>query len=134
VYVKSGCIFAPSETQAQTNTAMKTLANTNENKAFIEAIKVLDKAVGKIYWAGSIKHSNLDAALVSANLEIGINSGWYTPTPIRLNGITGIYMISEKGSLMWEGRIIKESESEFRLEYLTSEGYNRFDEEVRKHL
>jgi hypothetical protein len=113
---------------------MKTLANTNENKAFIEAIKVLDKAVGKIYWAGSIKHSNLDAALVSANLEIGNNSGRYTPVPVRLNGITGIYMISEKGSLMWEGRIIKESESEFRLEYLTSEGYNRFDEEVRKHL
>jgi hypothetical protein len=113
---------------------MKALASTDENKAFIEAIKALDKSVGKIYWTGSITHINIESALVSANLEVGSNSGWYTPTPIRLNGVTGIYMVNENGSLMWSARIIKEDENRFRLEFMTNEAYIKFDEEVRKHL
>jgi len=104
---------------------MKTtkLANTKENNA---KVKVL-KGISETKWVGGSNiQSKLDSALRGINLNSN-NSGWYNPTGIKINGLTGIFMLNEDGSIFIENRIIKLSETEYRIEYLSNEGYNEFE-------
>lgn len=94
---------------------MKTLENTLENQAKIYALKKINKC----RWSGNVVHSNLESCLTAINLDSN-NSGWYIPTPIRINGLDGIYMINEDGSLFWEAKVIKESNNKFKIEWLIS--------------
>lgn len=94
---------------------MKNLENTLENQAKIYALKKINKC----RWSGNVAHSNLESCLTAINLDSN-NSGWYIPTPIRINGLDGIYMINEDGSLYWEAKVLKESNNKFKIEWLIS--------------
>ena len=40
---------------------------------------------------------------------------------------TGVYMVNQDGSLFCEARIIKQDEKKYLIEYLTNEGWNKFE-------
>ena len=101
---------------------MTTLARTKDNNARVKALK---KITGT-KWTGTTIHTNLDACLTGLNLS-STNSGWYKPSALRIDGLTGIYMINQDGSIFCEARIIKESEKEYRIEYMTMAGWNEFE-------
>ncbi len=105
---------------------MNTITNTKENNAKVKALMAVEKTVGKIFWSGNTIHDNLDKCLTALNLD-STNSGWYKPTAIRVAGLTGIYMINEDSSLFCEARIIKQDENKYLIEYLTNEGWNKFE-------
>jgi hypothetical protein len=46
---------------------------------------------------------------------------------VKINGLTGIYMVNQDGSLFCEARIIKQEENKYLIEYLTNEGWNKFE-------
>lgn len=102
---------------------MKTIANTIENNSKIKALK----KISGTKWVGNTIHDNIDKCLTALNLDSS-NSGWYKPKAIRVSGLVGIYMINQDGSIFCEARIIKEDENKFRIEYLTSEGWNQFEQ------
>lgn len=99
-----------------------TIANTKENNCKVKALK----KIGGTKWVGNTVHTNLDACLTGMNLE-SANSGWYKPVATRINGLTGIYMINEDGSIYCESRVIKEGDSEYRIEYMTNSAWNEFE-------
>lgn len=101
---------------------MTTLAITKENNARVKALK----KIAGTKWVGTTIHTNLDACLTGLNL-CSTNSGWYKPSATRINGLTGIYMINQDGSIFCEARIIKENEKEYKIEYMTMEGWNIFE-------
>ena len=101
---------------------MTTLARTKDNNARVKALK----KIAGTKWTGTTIHTNLDACLTGLNLG-STNSGWYKPSASRINGLTGIYMINQDGTIFCEARIIKESEKEYRIEYMTMEGWNEFE-------
>ena len=105
---------------------MTTLANTAENNVKIKALKAVENTVGKIYWVGNTTHDNLDKCLTGLNLN-STNSGWYKPTAVKVNGLKGYYMVNQDGSLFCESRIIKQEEKKYLIEYLTNEGWNKFE-------
>lgn len=105
---------------------MTTLANTTENNAKVKALKAVENTVGKIFWVGNNTHDNLDKCLTGLNLD-STNSGWYKPIAVRINGLTGVYMVNQDGSLFCEARIIKQDEKKYLIEYLTNEGWNKFE-------
>lgn len=105
---------------------MTTLANTKENNAIVKALKAVQNTVGKIFWVGNTTHDNLDKCLRGLNIYSS-NSGWYNPVAVRINGLTGIYMINQDGSLFSEARIIKQHENKYLIEYLTNEGWDKFE-------
>jgi hypothetical protein len=102
---------------------MTTLANTKENNVIVKALKKINQCK----WVGNTIHDNLDKCLVAINLETGKNSGWYSPIATRINGLTGIYMINQDGSICFDYRVIKEDEKIFRIETLTMAGYNEIE-------
>ena len=104
---------------------METLKNTPENNAKIKALKQLEKTIGKIFWTGNVTHDNLEKCLVGLNLD-STNSGWYKPVAVRINGLTGVYMVNQDGSLFCEARVIKKEEN-YLIEYLTNSGWNKFE-------
>ena len=106
-----------------------TLANTPENAAKIEALKVVQNTAGKIYWVGNVVHDSLDKCLTAINLST-FNSGWYNPVGVRINGLTGIYMLNQDGSIFCESRVIKQSDTAYLIEYLTTEGWNYFENQL----
>lgn len=99
------------------------LANTKDNNVRVEALKT----VKQTQWTGETTHDNIDKCLTAINLFQGTNSGFYTPKAIRINGLTGIFMINEEGSLNFESRVIKISDNQFKIEHLTNDGYNHFE-------
>lgn len=103
---------------------MATLAATKENLAAIEALK----KISQCKWVGNTVHPNLDFCLTAINLETGKNSGWYNATAVRIPSLTGIYMINQDGSFCYEFRVVKENESTFKIETLTMEGFNQFEQ------
>ena len=105
---------------------MKKLANTKENNAIVKALKVVENTVNKIFWTGNTTHDNLDKCLVALNLY-STNSGWYNPFAVKINGLTGYYMVNQDGSLFCEARIIKQDEKKYLIEYLTNDGWNKFE-------
>ena len=106
---------------------MENLVNSKENIAKIKALKAVENTVGKIFWVGNIIQDNLDKCLVGLNLE-STNSGWYNPIAVKINGLTGYYMVNQNGSLFCEARIIKKEENKYLIEYITNEGWNIFED------
>jgi hypothetical protein len=102
---------------------MTTLKNTPENTAIVEALK----KTKEVHWTGEITHDNIDKCLTAINLYQRVNSGWYKPTAIRLKGVNGIFMINEDGRLNWESRILKVDNDTYKIENLSNEGYNNFE-------
>lgn len=108
---------------------MTTLANTSNNNAKI-------KALGKIKqtkWVGNTIHSTMSACLVAINLN-SENSGHYNPMATQVNSLTGWYMINQDGSLFCEARVIKEDDKKYKIEYLTNDGWNEFEELYSKFI
>ena len=102
---------------------MKTLANTKENNASVKALK----KVANTKLAGTTIHNTLDKCLIGINLFCGVNSGHYNPIAIKINGLTGYFMINQDGSILCEARVIKESDNSYKIEYMTKEGWNEFE-------
>ncbi len=107
-----------------------TIANTKENNATVSALKKINETK----WVGNTVLQTLEACLTSINLESGINSGWYQPAATTINGLTGIYMINQDGSLCYDFRVIKEGEKAYRIETLTSSGFNEFENNYLKFI
>lgn len=101
---------------------MTTLTKTTENNAKVKALK----KIAETKWTGTTIHTNLDACLTGINLD-STNSGWYKPTASRIDGLTGIFMINQDGTIFCEARVIKISEKEYKIEYMTMEGWNEFE-------
>ena len=101
---------------------MATLSKTTENNAIVKALK----KIAGTKWTGTTIHTNLDACLTGINLG-STNSGWYKPSASRIDGLTGIYMINQDGSIFCEARVIKEDEKQFKIEYMTDEAWNDFE-------
>lgn len=99
-----------------------TLTNTKENNAKVKALK----KIAQTKWTGTTIHTNLDACLTALNLD-STNSGWYKPTAARIDGLTGIFMINQDGSIFCEARVIKESNDKYKIEYMTMTGWNEFE-------
>lgn len=93
-----------------------------QNKNRIAALKT----IAETKWVGNTVHTTLDKCLTALNLD-SCNSGWYTPKAIRINGLTGIFMVNQDGSIFCEARIIKESNTAYRIEYMTNAGWNEFE-------
>lgn len=106
---------------------METLANTKDNEARIKALKTIENTVGKLFWVGNTIHDDLDKCLTVLNLN-STNGGWYKPVAVRINGLTGIYMVNKNGSLFCEARIIKQDAKKYLIEYLSSEGWIKFED------
>lgn len=107
----------------QNTNDMTKIAATKENNATVKALKKMNECK----WVGNTTHPNLDRCLTAINLECARNSGWYKPECIRINGLSGIYMINEDGSILPDYRVIKKEESTFLIETLTTSGYNEFE-------
>ena len=100
-----------------------TLSNTKENNAKVKALK----KVANTKWAGTTIHDTMDKCLTAICLFCGVNSGYYTPTAVRVNGVTGWFMVNEDGSLFCEARVIKEAEKKYRIEYMTNDAWSEFE-------
>lgn len=92
------------------------------NEAKVKALKKIKETK----WVGNTTHDNMDKCLRAICLDSS-NSGHYNPTAIRINGLTGWWMINQDGSIFCEARVIKEDTSIFRIEYLTMSGWNEFE-------
>ena len=101
---------------------MTTIVKTIENNAKVKALK----KIAETKWTGTTIHTNLDACLTGINLD-STNSGWYKPSASRIDGLTGIFMINQDGSIFCEARVIKLSEKEYKIEYMTMAGWNEFE-------
>ena len=101
---------------------MTTLKNTNENRIFAEILKTINET----NWVGNTTYEDIDPCLTAINLECGRNSGWYTPSVIRLKGISGMFLVNEDGSLLYDYRIIK-TEKGYLKETLSMSAYNDFE-------
>lgn len=102
--------------------ANATLVSTKENTAKVNALKKINQCK----WVGNVTHATLTACLCAINLET-TNSGWYKPAAVKVNGLTGIYMINQDGSLYCEARVIKEDENRFKIEWLSTSGWIEFE-------
>jgi hypothetical protein len=99
------------------------VANTTENNLKVKALK----KISQTKWVGNTVHDTLDKCLAAINLD-STNSGWYTPIAARINGLTGTYMINQDGSIFCEARVIKVDEKKYKIEYLTTSGWNQFED------
>lgn len=101
---------------------MTTIANTKENNAAVKALK----KIATTKWVGNIVHESLDKCFTAMNFD-STNSGWYKPDAVKIAGLEGFFMVNEDGSIFCESRVIKEGEKQYRIEYLTSSGWNEFE-------
>lgn len=102
------------------------------NSSNVAKIKALKKISGT-KWVGNVIHDTIDKCLTAINL-ISSNSGLYLPTAVRINGLPGYYMVNQDGSLFCENRIIKEGDKQFRIEYMTTTGWNEFEKYFESFL
>lgn len=107
----------------------KQTIETVENNAKVKALK----KIAETKWTGTIIHTNLDSCLTALNLD-SLNSGWYKPTAIRIEGLKGIFMVNQDGSIFCEARVIKEDDKKFKIEYMTMAGWNEFENLYSKFL
>ena len=101
---------------------MTTISNTKENLTKVKSLKM----VSETNWIGNTIHDTLDKCLTSINLQT-TNSGWYKPTATKIDGLKGIFMINQDGSIFCEAKVIKEGEKKYRIEYLSTNGWNQFE-------
>lgn len=102
---------------------------TPDNKARVEALRTIKQTD----WVGNVTHTSIDACLTAMNLD-SANSGWYSPNATRIPKLKGLFMINEDGSLFYEAKIIKETEKVFRIEYMSMEAYNKFEQKYEEFL
>jgi hypothetical protein len=105
------------------------LANTPENNAKVKSLK----KIAETKWVGNIIHDTMDKCLTGINL-LSSNSGLYVPKAVHVNGLVGFYLVNQDGSLFCENRIIKEEDKKFRIEYMTTEGWNEFEQYFESFL
>jgi len=103
---------------------MTTLKATAENNTIVKALK----KISETKWVGNTTFDNLDACLTSINLQTAKNSGWYKPAAITINGLSGIYMINQDGTLCYDYRVIKTENNQYKIEILTTTGFNEFEQ------
>jgi hypothetical protein len=108
---------------------MKTLAQTLENNARVKALK----KIAQTKWVGSTIHDNMDKCLWAISFYSN-NSGLYNPIATRINGLTGWFMINQDGSIFCEARVIKEDEKQFKIEYMTNDAWNEFENLICKFI
>lgn len=101
---------------------MENFAKTKENIAIVESLKKIKET----QWIGNLVFDSITKCLASMNLQSG-NSGHYNPIPTRINGLKGIFMINENGNINPEAKIIKDSEKEYRIEWMSNSAYNEFE-------
>ena len=99
-----------------------TIADTKENKAIVGALK----KIAETKWVGELFFDSIYACASSINLNT-LNSGHYKPVVTKINGLTGMYIVNQDGSIFFESRIIKEDEKKCRIETMSTDGYNRFE-------
>jgi hypothetical protein len=107
---------------------MKGLKNTLENKNLIETLK----KVKETDWVDYLEVETLDHAVRVLNTH-SMNSGWSNPLPFRVNGLTGMYISNDSGSLFFSKRIIK-TDTGFLIEEMTLQAYNKFEQDYIKLL
>jgi hypothetical protein len=105
------------------------IANTPINNATVNALK----NISNFEWTGATVHNNLESCLIAINLQSS-NSGHYKPVAARFNGVTGIYMINQSGSIFTEARVIKEDEKKYKIEYITMKGWNQLEQLIDSEL
>lgn len=106
---------------------MTTLKNTQDNKVRVSALK----KISECKWNGNTIHDTLNKCLVAINLN-AFNSGWYNPVAVKIDGLTGYYMVNQDGSLFFESRVVKADDNKFRIEELTMQGLNEFENLYRE--
>ena len=109
---------------------MTTIAKTKENNAKAVALKF----VKQTQWVGETTHDTLDKCLVAINLFSGTNSGLYSPIAVRIAGVQGFFMVNQDGSLFYESRVIKVNENTYKIEHLSNDGYNIFENKYFESL
>ena len=109
---------------------MTTLKNTPENKAKVEALKTISET----QWVGETTHDTIDKCLTGINILSGMNSGWYVPAAIRLNGVQGIFMVNQDGGLNFESRVVKVDDNKYKIEHLSDAAYDRFETKYFENL
>lgn len=102
---------------------MNAIANTAENNAIVSSLK----KVKETRWVGTTTFTTMQECLTAINLYSG-NSGWYNPKAIKINGLVGWFMINQNGSIFFESRIIKERDDLYKVEHLTNEGFDDFEQ------
>lgn len=111
------------------NTQTTANLQTKENVAIVKSLK----KISECKWVGNITHNNLDKCLRALNNN-SCNSGWHNPIATRIGGLYGIYMINQDGSIFAEYRIIKVDNDTYRIECLTMEGWNQFENYYREFI
>ena len=101
---------------------MKGLKNTLENKNLIETLK----KVNETDWVGNVEFKTLDEAVRILNNH-AMNSGWSNPLPFTINGLSGMFISNDSGSLFFSERITK-TETGYLVEEMTMEAYNKFEQ------
>lgn len=101
---------------------MTTLKNTRQNNAKVSGLKI----VKETQWVEEVTHDTIDNALTAINSFYGLNSKWYKPVAVTINGVKGIFMLNEDGGLNFESRII-ETDKGYKTEHLTNDGYDSWE-------
>jgi hypothetical protein len=106
----------------------------NENAAYNNAVVKALKNVRETQWVGNLTFRTMHECLTFLNLYSGMNSGFYDPIAIKINGLTGWFMVNQDGTIFLEARIIKESEDKYKIEYMAKEAWNQFENDLRSFL
>jgi len=98
-----------------------------ENNKRVYCLKRLNLCL----WGGSTAFKDLDMCLRSINMQT-FNSGHYTPIPIKIKGMSGIFILNEDGLLNFEFKISK-IDGYFLIESLTKTGIKEFENRYRSY-
>lgn len=107
---------------------MKGLKNTKENKSLVKCLK----KVNETDWVGNVEFQTLDEAVRILNHN-AMNSGWSNPLPFTINGLAGIFISNDSGTLFFSQRITK-TETGFLVEEMTMEAFNKFEQKYIETL
>jgi hypothetical protein len=104
--------------------------NSDYNNAVAKALK----NVPENQWVHMSTFTTMHECLTGINLYSWKNSGWYEPIAIKLNGIKGFFIVNQDGTIFSEARIIKEADDKFRIEEMSIEAWNQFENDLRSFL
>lgn len=100
--------------------------NLKANNLIVECLK----KVKETQWVGNLTFESMDQAVTSIMVSTS-NSGWYSPTPFKINGLTGWFVAHEDGQICFEYRIIKVDDNIYLKEELSMEAFNDFEVNLR---
>ena len=112
----------------QITTAMTTLKNTQKNSLLIECLK----KISDNSWEGNTTHYTVEDCLTVINFKGYKNSGWYKPSAVAIKGVDGLFMVNQDGSLCFDFRVVKVAENQFKVESMTLQGINEFENLFRQ--